>query len=93
MLSFQITQLFLVTLMSIFFFGFFYVYSFGISFEEAMFMSLRVQTIQGSYIVAKTRPQKILLSLQSLIAYLIISGMIQASAWTSVSIPTIVPIT
>jgi hypothetical protein len=88
MVSFKLTQLFLVTLLSIIVFGFSYMYFFQLNVEEAMFMSLRVQTLSGSYVVAKTRQQKLLLSIQSLIAYLVTSGMIVAKDWTSISIPT-----
>lgn len=87
MLSFKLTELFLVTLFSIFCFGLSYMYFFQLNLEEAMFMSLRIQTLSGSYVIAKTRQQKILLSLQSLIAYLVTSGMIVAKDWTTLSIP------
>lgn len=87
MFSFKLTQLFAVTLYSIFFFGLVYEYLFKLELMEAMYMSLRIQTLSGSYVVATTKEQKIFLSIQSLIAYLVTSGLIVASEWRSVTLP------
>ena len=76
MLSFKLTQLFFVMTFCIIIFGKAYANFFNIQIEEALYMSLRIQTMSGSDINPVSPEHKILMSFQYILAYLVTSGLI-----------------
>ena len=76
MLSFKLTQLFFVMTFCIIIFGNAYSNFFGINIEDALYMSLRIQTMSGSDITPISPEHKILMSFQYILAYLVTSGLI-----------------
>jgi len=76
MLTFKLTELFFVTLFCIIVFARAYSTFFDYSISEAIYMSLKIQTIAGSSITTPDTEQKILMSFQYILAYFIVSGIL-----------------
>jgi len=76
MLSFKLTQLFFVMTFCIIIFGNAYSNFFKINIEQALYMSLRIQTMSGGDIKPLSPEHQILMSFQYVLAYLVTSGLI-----------------
>ena len=76
MISFKLSQLFFVMTFCIIIFGKAYANFFNVKIEDALYTALRIQTMNGGSIIASGMEQKILMSFQYILAYLITSGLI-----------------
>ena len=74
--SFKLGQLFMITFFCITIFAKIYNEISDLSLSEAVYVSLRVQCLSGSSILPSDRLEKIIISTQSLITYLITSGLV-----------------
>lgn len=77
--SFKLGQLFAVTIFSILIFAKLYTICFDIEMPEAIYISSRMQTLSGANVVPRNEFQKISVTIQSIIAYLLTSGLIVVS--------------
>lgn len=77
--SFKLGQLFIVTAFCIIIFAKLYTICYKTSMFEALYISTRMQTLSGANVVPQDEFQKISITLQSIIAYLITSGLIVVS--------------
>ena len=77
--GFKLGQLFIVTVFCVLIFAKAYAKLFNISPQEALYISLRIQTLSGSNVLPRNELQKVVVSFQSVIAYLITSGLIIVS--------------
>jgi len=78
-INFKLGQLFTITLFCIVIFAKLYTICFEIDTYEALYISTRMQTLSGANVVPRDEFQKISVTLQSVIVYLITSGLIVVS--------------
>ena len=78
-LSLKIGQLFIVTLFFIAIFAKVYNQVFKWSVKDSIYNSIRIQTLNGGTIVAKTDLENFVISAQIIMAYLMTSGLIIVS--------------
>jgi hypothetical protein len=76
MINVRMSELFLTFLFCIIVFTNAYMNFFKMSFEKAAFSSIRIQTLSGSAVQPESQEHKLLISLQSVLAYLITSGLL-----------------
>ena len=74
--SLKVGNLFFVTFIFIIFFAVIYWKIFKISFMSSLYKSTSIQTIGGNPIDPKTNWEKAIISLQCMLAYLMVSGII-----------------
>jgi hypothetical protein len=77
--SFKLGQLFIVTAFCILIFARLYTICFDINIPEALYISSRMQTLSGANVVPQNEFQKISVTIQSIVAYLITSGLLVIS--------------
>jgi hypothetical protein len=74
--SVKLGNLFFVTIFMAFFFSIFYLKMFSLTFPTALYRSVSIQTIGGDPIIPKTDFEKAVISIQSITAYMMVSGII-----------------
>lgn len=72
----RFSELFITFVFCIIVFTNAYMNFFKMSLEKSLFTSIRIQTLSGSAVQPESQEHKILISLQSIIAYLITSGLL-----------------
>lgn len=75
-LSIKLGAMFTVTIILAIFFSILYHLLSDISFGEAMYKSVSIQTIGGEKTPAKNTTEKVITSIQHLLAFMIFSGLI-----------------
>jgi hypothetical protein len=75
-MKFKFSEAFFVFMFCVIVFANAYTTFLHFSYEDALFSSIRVQTLSGSNIQPISREHKVLLSLHHIIAYMIVSGFL-----------------
>lgn len=75
----KFTELFTVTILLIILFAISYWYMFNLTFTDALYRSASIQSMGGNNIDPKTDPEKIIVSTQTYIAFMILGGLITIS--------------
>ena len=81
MINARLSELFFTFLFCIIIFTNAYMNFFNMPFEKAAFSTIRIQTLSGSAVQPESQEHKILISLQSILAYLITSGLLILSVY------------
>jgi hypothetical protein len=81
--SLKLGNLFFVTVFMSFFFAVLYWKLFKIGFMSSLYKSISIQTIGGDPLIPKTDTEKAIISLQCMIAYMMVSGIIIVSVGLS----------
>lgn len=79
MLNARLSDLFFTFVFCIIIFTNAYITFFKMSLEKALFSAVRIQTLTGASVMPESTEHKILISLQSILAYLITSGLLIVS--------------